>query len=115
MNTDSPVLLINCICGVVFILAGAVMYKYRPLKINSLYGYRTGSSMKSQQHWEYAQLVSLRYSIICGIVMILAGVGASYIELSQNQSLALGIVMLIFFTVLLISLTENALIRKFGK
>jgi len=46
---DNPLFLIPSTSGLIFILAGFIMLKFPPKKINSLYGYRTSSSMKNQE------------------------------------------------------------------
>lgn len=59
------------LCGVSFILAGFVMYFFPPKKINSLYGYRTTNSMKSQQNWDFAQKYSTKLMLLLSIVFLL--------------------------------------------
>lgn len=49
-------------------------YKFPPKKINGVYGYRTSSSMKSQQNWDYAQKIFptyFFYSILIFVVEII--------------------------------------------
>lgn len=59
------------LCGVSFILAGFVMYFFPPKKINSLYGYRTTNSMKSQQNWDFAQKYSTKFMLLLSIFFLL--------------------------------------------
>jgi uncharacterized membrane protein len=44
----------------VFLSIGWYQSKYPPKSVNSLYGYRTSRSMKSQKNWDYAQSMSAR-------------------------------------------------------
>jgi uncharacterized membrane protein len=44
----------------VFLSIGWYQSKYPPKSVNSLYGYRTARSMKSQKNWDYAQSMSAR-------------------------------------------------------
>ena len=44
--------------GLIFFFAAIIMYYYPPKEINSLYGYRTSSSMKSEERWDFAQRFS---------------------------------------------------------
>jgi uncharacterized membrane protein len=44
----------------VFLSIGWYQSKYPPKSVNSLYGYRTVRSMKSQKNWDYAQSMSAR-------------------------------------------------------
>lgn len=44
---ENPLFLIPITSGPLFMIAGLVLLKFPPKKINSLYGYRTNSSMKN--------------------------------------------------------------------
>jgi len=55
---ENPLFIIPILTGFIFSAAGLIMFKYPPKIINSLYGYRTLISMKSQERWDFAQ----RYS-----------------------------------------------------
>ncbi|MDA0356796.1 MAG: SdpI family protein, partial [Bacteroidetes bacterium] len=55
---DNPLFLIPSTSGLIFMLAGFIMLKLPPKKINSLYGYRTRSSMKNQERWDFSQKYS---------------------------------------------------------
>ena len=46
------------VISIVFLITGFIMYKFPPKKINNLYGYRTNSSMKSQERWDFSQKYS---------------------------------------------------------
>lgn len=45
-------------CGIISILAGIILLKKPPKRINFLYGYRTNKSMRNQQSWDFAQMYS---------------------------------------------------------
>lgn len=55
------------IVPIITILAGYLMYKHPPKKINPIVGYRTRKSMKNKKNWNKAN----KY---CGIVWIKAGI-----------------------------------------
>lgn len=57
---ENPIFIIPVITRFVFIVAGLIMLKFPPNKINFLYSYRTNSSMKSQEIWQFAQKYSAR-------------------------------------------------------
>lgn len=59
--------------GAIFLLVGYIQKKYPPKKINSLYGYRMPSSMKSQERWDEANRFSAIYIIKVGTILIVAG------------------------------------------
>ena len=56
--------------GLIFIIAGFIMFRFPPKKINMFYGYRTISSMKSQERWDFSQLYSAKKLIYFGFVML---------------------------------------------
>ena len=45
---------VDLITPVIMILAGWMMWKYCPQKINGVYGYRTERSMKNMDTWKFA-------------------------------------------------------------
>ena len=55
---DNPLFLIPLMSGLLFCIAGYVMFKFPPKKINSLYGYRTTSSMISKDRCDFSQKYS---------------------------------------------------------
>lgn len=57
------------IVGLLFIVLGIIMRKYPPKHINYMYGYRTKSAMKSQQHWDFAQSYSTKQIILAGVLL----------------------------------------------
>ena len=59
--------------GLVFIATGYLLWKKPPKKINNIYGYRTGRSMKNQRNWDHAQALS-------GPLMIRAALVATLIS-----------------------------------
>ncbi|MDT0293800.1 SdpI family protein [Mesonia ostreae] len=74
-----PFLLLDAFTGVVFILLGWVLYKYPPKEINSLYGYRTSKSMKSQEAWDFAQQYSGKLMVKTGAFLLVVGVLGAYL------------------------------------
>jgi uncharacterized membrane protein len=50
-----------------------VQRRFPPKEINSLYGYRTTLSMKSQQNWDEGNRYSTALIIKCGWVLVITG------------------------------------------
>jgi len=99
--------------GIALMIASAVVYFFPPKKINYLYGYRTASSMKSQERWGFAQGYST-------IKMFQAGIGLfvfSFLGLlfpgSEKAQIGLGILLMLPALVFIFFSTERALRRKF--
>src|ERR1700760_1877112 len=61
------------IIGVIYLLIGAIQYRFPPKKINNLYGYRMPSAQKNQETWDEANRYSAAYMIKTGIFLIVAG------------------------------------------
>ncbi|OJW17122.1 MULTISPECIES: SdpI family protein [unclassified Mucilaginibacter] len=59
--------------GAVFILAALIQMRFRPKKINSLYGYRTPLSMKNQQNWDEGNRYSAQLMLKLGVILLLTG------------------------------------------
>lgn len=103
-----PVLL-----GSIFCVTGLLMFTFPPKKINALYGYRTVRSMKSQKHWDFAQMYSAKLLTASGVVMLLSGVVIYWLALEGFvQTIAFFIVLLACLGTLFYK-TERALKKTF--
>jgi uncharacterized membrane protein len=91
---------------------GALLYKFPPKKMNSLYGYRTPSSMKSKEAWEFAQKYAAAELIKSGVIMIIAGIIIYLLNFSSKVHTAILIGSLFFFSVFTIIRVEMALKKK---
>ena len=111
----NPLSIIPFVTGVIFILAGLSMQKWPPGKINWFYGYRTGSSMKSQERWDFAQRHSAREMIRAGLLMVPVGLLGGVLSLKPAVLAFASLpVTLVFFGVMIYR-TETALKERFGK
>lgn len=104
---------ITVLSGVIFILAGIILYFFPPKKINGLYGYRTAASMKSQENWDFAQIYAAQKAILSGIFLSLVGILVGFVSMSENLQLVIGLSMLISSCIYLFVSTEKALKEKF--
>lgn len=101
------------ILSLVFVLAGLIMAKYPPKKINPIYGYRTLRSMQSQEAWNYAQRVSSRRMVLSGIAGLLVFIAAWMLEFSEGIHAMLMIATLILSLVYVVYNVERNLKKKF--
>jgi uncharacterized membrane protein len=108
-------LLIPILTGPIFMVMGIIVKKFPPKQINGLYGYRTSSSMKSQDRWDFAQTYSANEMIRLGFLLLLTSLLGLALNLSELNGIALGLVLMIIMVVLLVVRTERAIQRKFGK
>lgn len=105
--------LILIIVGPIYFLAGLLLFKYPPKKINSLYGYRTNRSMKSQKIWDYAQKKSAKEMMKVGLTMGLFSTLDLIFEIPELWGLVVGLAMLVVLSVGLLLKVERNLRMTF--
>lgn len=101
--------------GIIYVIAAFITSFFPPKKINYWYGYRTNNSMKSQQHWNFAQRKSNKEMLLAGILMIIFSTLSFFIPLSENQNLIFGIMIIITLTVIMMYRTEKSIQKKFNQ
>ena len=111
----NPWVIILVVTGIVTAVFGYIFLKYPPREINWFYGYRTNSSMKSQQRWDFAQAYSAREMIRAGLYMIPTGLLGGWLTLKPVVSAFLSIPVTLLFFGVVIFRTERALRENFGK
>ncbi len=110
---DNPLFLIPFITGLVFIITGVILFRLPPKKINGFYGYRTFSSMKSQERWGFAQLYGAKELIKSGIILTVLSLIRWIYNPDENIGVALGMGILIAAIVFLLYRVESAIKNKF--
>ena len=109
-----PLTLLCFLLGVVFLIGAQITLRYPPKKINSLYGYRTKNSMKSQQHWDFAQRYSSIKMNALGLIYLLMG-GLFYFLNYESVAVGLLIGITTVPPLVLLLQTENAIKNQFPK
>lgn len=99
--------------GFVFTAIGAIIYSAQPTEINGFMGYRTSSSMKSQERWDFAQKYSSKVMMACGVLMIVISALGHFIPNNVEYKQQIGLGLIITSAVVMIVLTEIALKRRF--
>ncbi|WP_299016512.1 SdpI family protein [uncultured Polaribacter sp.] len=101
------------IVGGIFVFVGVILKIFAPKERSFLFGYRTPSSMKSNEHWVFAQEYSSTKSLQIGlflwlVVLINFFVDTQYYFSTKHQ------LILVFIAVLYLFITtEFAICRKF--
>lgn len=103
----------QALSGSIFALSGLITLLFPPKKINSFYGYRTASSMKNQEQWDFAQRYSSKLIILLGTILALCSFLGFIINISEQLELFLGFTALILTVLLLLYFTEKAIKAKF--
>ena len=106
---STQIFLATMLTSIFFLLAGVWILIFPPKSINSLYGYRTKNSMKSQSSWDFAQRFSGWEIIRWGIILLIcSSVGLEY-DLGENLETVIGVSILVVITVMFILRTEQAI------
>ena len=101
--------------GLIFLVIGAIMYYFPPKKINHFYGYRTASSMRSIESWNFAQRFSAVRMMIIGVFLMAASFIIYYLELTSQTEVTLEICVIFAAIIYLFIATERAIKRNFPK
>jgi len=112
-NITDSVLQVPFLCGSVFLVVGGIMYFAPPSKINGLYGYRTSSSMKSQDRWDFSQKYSAKKMVTAAVVMLLFSLTGFLFSLSDVTKTAVGMGLMLSSCVYMIAATEMAIKKRF--
>lgn len=114
MELLNPMIIVPLSVGLIFIIMGWITLKFPPKKINHLYGYRTKSSMKSQERWNFAQSYSAKEMIKWGALYGLTAL-FGFLPLFKGALISTIVAMstLILLVVLLFNRTEKAIAQKF--
>lgn len=115
MNTESAFFSILILIGGVFTVVGMITTVFPPKKINFLYGYRTNSSMKSQERWDFAQAYSSKLMLLSGVFLMLISCLGLFFSISETVDFFSGMTLLLLSIAFLIYNTEKAIKTKFPK
>lgn len=110
---ENPLFIIPILTGFIFSAAGLIMFKYPPKTINSLYGYRTASSMKSQERWDFAQSYSAKKLIRWGLILMLAALTGCFYTLPGAFGVIVGLLLMIVYVAIPVLKTEKELRKRF--
>ena len=114
MTTDNPLFIIPVLTGLILVTFGFIMLKFPPKKINSLYGYKTSSSMKSKERWDFAQKFSSKEMIKLGILLAISGLIGLIYHPKGITAMIIGLGLIISVVVILIIKVESAIKKKFN-
>lgn len=102
-------MMITLFSGLIFFIAGLILHRFPPGKINALYGYRTNRSMKDQTTWDLAQQLSSKAMMKVGLVLCLIGLLDFLFSWSGNYGFVMELVLLILAVVVMIVRVERRL------
>ncbi|MFA6276170.1 MAG: SdpI family protein [Pedobacter sp.] len=112
---DNSLTSITLIVGLIFFIVGLLFKMFPPKKINSIYGYRTSSSMRNLDTWTVANKYSAGLMIFEGIGMTIIGILILMFSGIGTIGTGISVGFVILFVILLIVLTEKHLNNLFDK
>lgn len=107
--------LILSVSGLIFLLAGYIQQRFPPKKINHLYGYRTSTSMKSQESWDFAQAYSAKKMMKLGAYYIALSVLSYLIDLHILWSVGIAVIIVTIGPLFMLLQVESELKKHFPK
>ena len=110
---ENPLFNITIFGGIIFIFTGFVMIQFPPKKINPLYGYRTISSMKSQERWDFAQRFSAKEMMKLGGLLTVSSFLVFVTNFKNSINLIIGLSLMVLVVFILLLRVENAIKEKF--
>ncbi len=110
---ENPLINITLLVGLIFIVAGFIMFKFPPKEINSLYGYRTNSSMKNQDRWDFAQKYSSKEMIKLGFVLMMTSIFGFITNFNSLTNMFLGLGLMVLIVIILFFRVEKAIKTEF--
>jgi uncharacterized membrane protein len=99
--------------GIVFILVGLVEYIFPPRSRNQK-GYRTKNSLKSQEHWDFAQKYSAKITLISALCLIVISFIGSLFPFSDTTGFIASLIVIVFFAFFIRQKTEKAIKDRFN-
>lgn len=103
------------LAGIIFSVAGIIQYVFRPKEINSLYGYRTRTSMESNERWHFAQKYSAVKMITVGLFMLVVSMLPLVVEMNETVQMIIQSGIILLNIAYLFYATEKALKTRFPK
>lgn len=105
--------IVSFLVGIIFTVSALIIYRFPPKKINYFYGYRTTSSMKNQQVWDFAQKYSSVKMLQIGLFIFAISFLNLIVDINQFQATIIGIALLILACIYMMIMTEKAIKKNF--
>ena len=115
INWDSYSLKILGGIGIVFLILSIVTYYFPPKKPNRWIGYQSAFSIKSQDHWDFAQRYHAILMMKCSVFMIITALFISFFSINILIDTLLSTPLVLIIAGLLFFKTERAIRKRFGK
>lgn len=105
--------IVSFLVGIIFTVTALILHRFPPQKINYFYGYRTTSSMKNQEIWDFSQKYSAVKMLQIGLLIFAVSFLNLIVDINQFQATILGIALLILACIYMMMMTEKAIKKNF--
>ncbi len=109
IHWSNPLFLILLTTGLVYFLAGVLLWRFPPKKVNSIYGYRTPRSMKSRENWDFAQRYAAVELMRWGFFLALLSLPGLFIRMDYKAAIVVSLILSIVIILFPILRTERKL------
>jgi uncharacterized membrane protein len=97
-----------------FYITGNLLRMYPPKKINRWCGYRTPSSMKSQERWNFAQVFAAKEMTKQGFLLTIFGIlSGFFFRFDETTNIIIVVSVILVSSIAMIVFTERALKKNF--
>ena len=110
---ENPLFLIPISSEPLFMITGLILFKFPPKKINSLYGYRTSSSMQNSERCDFAQRYAAIEMMKQGGLLTISAVSGYLYYPTAKIAMLLGLALMITILIILTFRVEKAIKREF--
>lgn len=109
MGTSLLIIFIFSGIGLLLSIIGILFYNFPPKKINAFYGYRTSTSLSSQEKWDFAQRYSSKIMLWIGIILALSWIPFYFLNIAPHIFIIFFLAEMLLLFGYMIFKTENAL------
>lgn len=99
--------------GGIMIAISLITLIFPPKKRNAIYGYRTRSSMKSQEAWEFANAFSSKVMIAISLVMIVLAAVLPLDQWGEVPGVLISTGIVVALVIILFVITESQIKKRF--
>lgn len=113
LNLIQRIEIVSFLTGISFIVIASIILRFPPKKINYVYGYRTSSSMKNQETWNFSQRFSAVKMLQVGLFLLAASLLNILFDIRIEYSVFIGFGLMLIGIAYMIAATEIALQKNF--
>ena len=99
--------------GLIFLFVASITYYYPPEDIDSPIGYRSRSSTKNKEQWDFAQRFSSIRMILGGLFLMVVSLTKLVVVFPIDTEMIIGLILVVGVVIYLIVATELAIKKNF--